>query len=314
VNAIVPACLALVALVVLPPARQTSRRLRALRLVPSRRAPVPSVSHGMVVRRPRLVVGACAVGTAVGAILATAVLAPDRSSVAIPAISGAIAGAMLGHLLARLTAARQLERLDVAITDGVAALAGELRAGQPAQQALRAVAENAPVDEVARLLRTAADTAVVGGDVGDMLRRAACVRARSENTESAHLRERRDRRDKLPMVLYAPLSGLAAAWQVAERTGATPAAVLDCLVEDLRARRRQRQNLAAQLAGARSTAALLAVLPLLGLALGMAMGAHPVAHLLGTPIGQVALLAGVIMDGLGVLWTSRIIRTAGGEP
>ncbi len=68
--------------------------------------------------------------------------------------------------------------------------------------------------------------------------------------------------------------------------------------------------MAAALAGARSTGTLLAVLPLLGIGLGAGMGAHPIAVLLAQPRGQVALVAGVVLEALGVLWTSRIIASA----
>jgi tight adherence protein B len=105
---------------------------------------------------------------------------------------------------------------------------------------------------------------------------------------------------------------VAAVWAVSETSGASAAAVLDRVEEDLRIRRDQQREVDAQLAGARSTAALLAVLPGLGIGLGVAMGARPLAVLLGEPRGQVALVAGVLLDAVGVLWTNRIIAAAGG--
>ena len=104
---------------------------------------------------------------------------------------------------------------------------------------------------------------------------------------------------------------VAAVWTVSERSGASAAAVLDRVEEDLRIRLGQRREVDAQLAGARSTAALLAVLPLLGIGLGAAMGADPLAVLLGRPHGQLALLTGVALDAAGVLWTARIVAAAG---
>jgi len=103
---------------------------------------------------------------------------------------------------------------------------------------------------------------------------------------------------------------LAAVWTVSERSGAPAAAVLDRVEQDLRARQRQRQEVAAALAGARSTGTLLAVLPLLGIGLGAGMGAHPLTVLLAQPRGQLALVAGVLLEALGVLWTSRIVAAA----
>ena len=101
-----------------------------------------------------------------------------------------------------------------------------------------------------------------------------------------------------------------AVWSVSQRSGAPAAAVLDRVEQDLRARRDQRREVAAALAGARSTGTLLAALPLLGIGLGAGMGAHPVTVLLGQPRGQVALVVGVVLEALGLVWTSRIITSA----
>lgn len=109
-----------------------------------------------------------------------------------------------------------------------------------------------------------------------------------------------------------PPPAVAAVWTVSERSGAPAAAVLDRVEQDLRSGVRHRQEVSAQLAGARSTAVLLAVLPLLGIGLGMAMGARPLHVLLGTGQGQVALLVGTGLDALGLLWTARIVAAAGG--
>jgi tight adherence protein B len=106
---------------------------------------------------------------------------------------------------------------------------------------------------------------------------------------------------------------LEAVWAVSARSGAPVATVLDRMEQDLRARVRQRREVAAQLAGARATAALLAFLPVLGIGLGAAMGARPLEVLLAAPAGQLALVIGVGLDAAGVLWTSRIVGRAGGD-
>jgi tight adherence protein B len=108
-------------------------------------------------------------------------------------------------------------------------------------------------------------------------------------------------------------AAVAAVWTVSERSGAPAADVLDRVEQDLRATERLRREVTAQLAGARSTAALLAVLPLLGIGLGAAMGARPLHVLFGTGWGQVALLVGAGLDALGLMWTARIVAAAGGR-
>jgi tight adherence protein B len=103
---------------------------------------------------------------------------------------------------------------------------------------------------------------------------------------------------------------IRAVWAVSERSGAPAAAVLDRVEQDLRARQAQHHEIAAQLAGARSTTGLLAILPVLGIGLGTAMGARPLTVLLGEPRGQLALLVGVVLEACGVLWTARIVAGA----
>ena len=61
-----------------------------------------------------------------------------------------------------------------------------------------------------------------------------------------------------------------------------------------------------QLAGPRATARTLATLPLIGLLLGVLMGADPIGWLLGSALGLGCLAGGAVLTGLGILWTSRI--------
>lgn len=106
------------------------------------------------------------------------------------------------------------------------------------------------------------------------------------------------------------LLGLAACWRVAVDQGAGLAAGLDRLEGALRAERDQRADLRAQLAGARSTAWMLAALPVLGLGLGAALGADPLHVLLHSGAGLGCLLVGGLLEGLGMWWATRIVRGA----
>ncbi len=64
----------------------------------------------------------------------------------------------------------------------------------------------------------------------------------------------------------------------------------------------------AGVAGAKFSGYLLAALPLLGVGLGMAMNANPLPVLLGTGLGSVLLLTGVMLTCGGLLWSARIAR------
>ncbi|MEV7787997.1 type II secretion system F family protein [Streptomyces sp. NPDC088106] len=164
------------------------------------------------------------------------------------------------------------------------ALAGEVRAGrQPGEALLSAARDSGGFGDTQAAVLAAAR---FGGDVPDALATAS----RQPGAEG--------------------LRGLAACWRVAVDQGAGLAAGLDRLEAALRAERDQRADLRAQLAGARATAVMLAGLPAVGLALGAALGADPLHILLHTPAGLACLAAGGVLEGLGLWWVLRIMRSA----
>jgi tight adherence protein B len=106
------------------------------------------------------------------------------------------------------------------------------------------------------------------------------------------------------------LHRMAAAWSAAAGCGTPVAVVLSKVRADLVFRSQHRMELISHLSAARASVGLLAVLPVLGLLLGGAMGAHPLKVLTGTPAGQLLLVVGVAFDVGGVLWTRSILRSA----
>lgn len=107
------------------------------------------------------------------------------------------------------------------------------------------------------------------------------------------------------------LTGRVSALQrLAEQTGAPLAELLERIAADARAADRIRATAAAQAAGARATAWLLAALPAGGIALGYAIGADPLSVLLHTPIGAACLLGAVVLQVAGLAWADRLIQPA----
>jgi tight adherence protein B len=100
------------------------------------------------------------------------------------------------------------------------------------------------------------------------------------------------------------------AWQLGEDTGAALAGVLGRVAADLGAADEQGRTVAVALAGPRASAALLTGLPLVGIAMGTAMGARPIAFLTTTQAGRLVCCVGVLLDVAGVLWMGRILRRA----
>ena len=103
---------------------------------------------------------------------------------------------------------------------------------------------------------------------------------------------------------------LAACWRVGSERGGTLATVLDGLASALRDEEAQRQDVSVQLAGPRATARLLAALPLLGLAMAAALGAHPVPFLCTTLPGLTCLITGTALNITGLYWTRHLAKSA----
>jgi tight adherence protein B len=99
---------------------------------------------------------------------------------------------------------------------------------------------------------------------------------------------------------------LTSAVELAESSGAPLADVLDRLDIHLRAMDRARRTAHAQAAGARASAALLAVLPVAGAGLGYLVGVDPVHTLFHTPVGAACAVVAVLLQLAGVAWSERI--------
>ncbi|MFT4397685.1 type II secretion system F family protein [Gordonia lacunae] len=99
---------------------------------------------------------------------------------------------------------------------------------------------------------------------------------------------------------------IGVAWQIADDRGLPMADLLGAVRSDLQARRGFADRTRAGLSGPRATAAVLAGLPLLGIALGQATGAGPIQVLLGGGLGGVLLVVGCGLVAAGIGWSERI--------
>lgn len=101
---------------------------------------------------------------------------------------------------------------------------------------------------------------------------------------------------------------VAIAWVVAERLGAPLADLLERVEAELRAADQLQLRVAAETAGVRLTAGLLAALPVVGILLGYGWGVDPLALLLHTAYGSACALAALALQGVGMAWTGRMCR------
>jgi tight adherence protein B len=194
------------------------------------------------------------------------------------AVDGPVAAAVLaayavaGFVMVRGSAARRAQRkARREASDAVLGLAADLRAGLALGPAWR-IAEEA--------LRQAESSLLPG-------------RRKRTRTSGAG-----------PVALVA--QRLLAATALAEVCGVPLADVLERLDADLRALDRARAAASSQAAGARASAAVLAVMPLAGVGLGVAVGVDPWSVLLHTPVGALALGLAVTLQLAGLAWTTRL--------
>ncbi len=101
---------------------------------------------------------------------------------------------------------------------------------------------------------------------------------------------------------------LAAAWQLAEETGAPLAPVLERIASSLQALARLSERRAVLLAGPRATIRLVSALPLLAIGLAWLLGFDPLPILFSFA-GLLMTVFGGLLLALGVAWAARMTRS-----
>jgi tight adherence protein B len=118
----------------------------------------------------------------------------------------------------------------------------------------------------------------------------------------------------LRRVAAAPGAGdllvIAAAWQVAHRSGNGLAHAVSRVISRIRAQRQTQRVVTSELASARATARLVAALPVVALGMGSGAGGDPWRFLLDTPVGWWCLAAGLAFGLAGLWWIEAIADQA----
>ena len=202
---------------------------------------------------------------------------------------GVVAATLLAATIRRQLRARAESRRTLTATDGLAealrALVAGLRTGAHPASAAESAAEDAH-PETATTMRAIAAAARLDGDLTTVLDTA-----------------------RTPALAEA-LRRVGRAWQLAQRHGLPLADVLDAVRRDLEQRARFTRQVLARMAGPRSSAVVLSLLPVVGVALGVTVGADPLGVLTGTGPGQVLLVTGVTFMCVGIAWSGRITNRA----
>jgi len=217
--------------------------------------------------------------------LAIAVIPSTTSQVAAGAVAAAVA---FGFGLHRRAGRRRLAREFRAETGAfLRAWSGELRSGlAPVDAAQAAIGDASSRDP---------DRDPSGDSVWDPMRVATSV----------------DVPDALLTIASVPggeaLADAAAAWSIADATGAPLAVVLERVSDAVQATVDVDREVEVEAAPARATARLMAFLPLIGIGLGTTLGADPLGVLIGTGLGVGCLIAGLALACAGVWWIERLV-------
>jgi tight adherence protein B len=223
-----------------------------------------------------------ATAVAVACVAAMAMVLP----VAVTLAAG-IVGATLTLRRRRSLARRAHASEAAALQSALDVLISELRVGAHPVAAFEVAARE--VDgPVAASLRGVAARARLGADVTAGLRSFA-----ASSRLSAHWER------------------LALFWGLAQTHGLAIATLMRAAHRDVVEREHFSARVDAGMAGARTTAAVLAGLPVLGIGLGQLIGADPLNFLLAGGAGGWLLAAGVTLACCGLLWSDRITAGAG---
>jgi tight adherence protein B len=258
----------------------------------------------------------------------TGLLAIGATCVALGAITAGPAGTLAAGIvtatlivLGRSALADRHRRSDlIDIIAGLRLLSRELRSGAaPAQAAGEAAtaARGVAVMVLAALATRRGSGAIAGADPRGSptaLAGSGVPAPMRDSTGSARSGLGSAKGGRLGRILPAEgpvaevVARLTSGWILAGRHGLAITPMIDAAVRDASERLAADTERASQVAGPRMSGYVMAGLPLMGLLLGVGMGADPVHVLTSTALGNVMLIGGVALTCAGLLWSARIVR------
>lgn len=191
------------------------------------------------------------------------------------ALAVALVGGTIGYLVRRQRIRRRYawQRVDMSSALGIAI--GELQAGAQLQQALKTASAQVTEPQLRHAL--------------------TAVALQQTPSDSADI---------------PAIELLQSGRQISETTGMSLVGILRHIRDRLDQEQRHQARTTAALGGAKTTAVILAILPVCGLLMGFALGVNSIAILLNTGIGNLLLIAGLGAECAGLVWNNRIIERA----
>lgn len=222
-------------------------------------------------------------------------------------------GGIVGLLVVRSVRRRRAERSDDARTanllTALSVMIAELEVGAPPSRACAVAAAevrrrrhgDTTITDAAITDTDLTGTQLAATDLADsgIAQGLATMAARAELGGDVRAQDAAD-------VSVLSWQRIAVAWQTSDRFGLPMVDLLRSLRSDVLSRRQFRDRTRAGLAGPRATATVLAGLPVLGIVLGQAIGAHPITVLMSPGLGGVLFVVGTALAAAGLVWSQRI--------
>jgi len=106
------------------------------------------------------------------------------------------------------------------------------------------------------------------------------------------------------------LANCANLLEISSNSGSSINGALTQIAQILIDRRKQEQLISTELASTKATVVVLAGLPIMGLGMGLILGADSISWLLGSTAGRVCLFFGLGLELVGWLWIKRLLNRA----
>lgn len=222
-------------------------------------------------------------GAMLVAVVAFLVLLDLFPAAPLAAVAGGLVAAVICWLLLGQWGQLRARRFEIKLVDAVGFMVGALEAGQNPVQAFASAAD-ASDGAVAKELTAVTERLEVG--IG--IRRALAPILRGYDAPGTRLF----------------VQTIVAKWE----TGGDLAPVLESVARVMRERLRLRLRLQSQLAGARLSAVLIAILPYLAVPVFLWQRPEWIDRLVTHPAGPQLLVAAVMLQIVGFLWLRRLLR------
>ncbi|CAB4333004.1 unannotated protein [freshwater metagenome] len=106
------------------------------------------------------------------------------------------------------------------------------------------------------------------------------------------------------------LAPLVVAAKISQQTGMSMVGMLTSILEHIKQEENRNTLMRQEIASTRASVIILAALPAVGILLSLILGANSLNWLASTSMGRVCGMVGIVLEGIGVYWLSKMVKRA----